>query len=267
MLTVGIVSSCALTRRLLQAFLSSTGEFQIPVVVPEVLGNLESLKKCSLDVIIFDSSEPNEDLAILTQTKKLLPEIKIVMLIPREDHRLSLRAIEAGAHGCVSRDSDAEMLLKALCHVGSGEFWMKREVASMMAGKWVQSKGLRSFMSDELTRREWDILALLGQGSVNKDIAVRLSISENTVKTHLASIYRKMGVSTRLEAVLGYHHRLQKQRAEGVPPGPPERVAAPACEDPPCHQASLREFNPRVQVAYSSKQRDLQNLLKDFAGD
>jgi len=58
--------------------------------------------------------------------------------------------------------------------------------------------------TNRLTRREWEILASVANGARNKEIANRLSISENTVKTHLLTIYRKIGVDCRLAATLYY---------------------------------------------------------------
>ena len=111
--------------------------------------------------------------------------------------------------GCVSNTSDLETLLKAIGAVGRGELWVSRQRASRLIARLAQAQPPDGLTSNGLTPQEWKVLGLLASGSRNKDIANRLSVSENTVKTHLYTIYRKVNVDCRLAATLYYFQRVK----------------------------------------------------------
>ena len=209
-MTVGIISRFTLTRKLLRSMLSAIQGFRVLFDISSVQESIELIKKLRPRILLVESTDSGEDIAVVYQLGKLFPESKVVLLTQGESDGFILRAIEAGARGCVSRDSDPQVLLKALDFVERGKFWVSREVADLIAVKWVKSQGPDPDTMDELTQREWEILALLAQGQVNKDIACLLSITENTVKTHLKTIYRKLHVTSRLAAVLRFQQGKQR---------------------------------------------------------
>ena len=79
---------------------------------------------------------------------------------------------------------------------------MSRRLASLALGRVLKRPEGPDAKSDGLTPREWEILALLAGGFRNKEISARLSVSENTIKSHVAAIYRKLRVNTRVGATL-----------------------------------------------------------------
>jgi LuxR family transcriptional regulator of csgAB operon len=97
--------------------------------------------------------------------------------------------------------------VKAIGVVEKGEIWVSRSVASRLISK--LSEIPVSPNSNGLTPREWKVLGLLASGTRNKEIANRLSVSENTVKTHLYTIYRKLNVDCRLAATLYYFQHVK----------------------------------------------------------
>lgn len=209
-MTVGIISRFTLTRKLLCAMLSAIQGFQVLFDVPDVQQGIEVIKEFHPRILLVESTDSGEDIAIVYQLGRLFPESRVVLLTEGESNGFILRAIEAGARGCVSKGCDPQVLLKALNFVERGRFWVSHEVADLIAVKWVKSQGSDLAAKDELTQREWEVLALLAQGLVNKDIARLLSMSGNTVKAHLKTIYRKLNVTTRLAAAL--HFQQEKQR-------------------------------------------------------
>ncbi len=211
-MTVGIISRFTLTRKLLCSMLSAIEGFRVLFDIGGVEEGIELIKELRPRILLVESTDSAEDIAVVYQLGRLFPEAKVVLLTEGESDGFILRAIEAGAHGCVSKDSDPQVLLKALNLVERGRFWVSREVADLIAVKWVKSQGPEPNDTDELTPREWEILAMLARGQVNKEIASRLAISPYTVKAHLAAIYRKLRVATRLEAALHYFQQA-KQRA------------------------------------------------------
>jgi two-component system nitrate/nitrite response regulator NarL len=110
-------------------------------------------------------------------------------------------ALRLGARGVVLKASPPELLLKTIRSVCAGERWVGNEI---VAGydTWHKSKM-------ELTAREVDIISEIKAGNSDRQIALKLSISEETVKRHLSNIFEKLGVSSRLElALLASQHDL-----------------------------------------------------------
>jgi len=118
-----------------------------------------------------------------------------------------IRALKAGAWGCVSMTASPEILTKALKDVGDGEMWVSRRLATRILGNVVRWHEAAASDMTGLTPREWEILAHVAHGYRNKEIASRLIVSENTIKAHLAAIFRKLQVDTRLGAALHYFHQ------------------------------------------------------------
>ncbi len=113
--------------------------------------------------------------------------------------------LKRGAVGILDIDIAPSKLLKALRKIHAGELWVRRAVLYDLFGK----RGSYSLSGTvlhaphlHLTRREYDVLALMVSGHRNAEIARRLFISESTVKTHINHIYRKFGVNKRSHAIL-----------------------------------------------------------------
>jgi DNA-binding NarL/FixJ family response regulator len=181
---------------------------------------MDLFRKAQPEVLLFHACSRVSDLETVSRLHKLTPKIRVLLILDEVDEETEFDAARAGACGCVSRAADLDTLCKAIDVVGRGEIWLSHRVATRLIGKLVESEETESASSNGLTRREWDILALLSSGSRNKEIANRLSISENTVKTHLNTIYRKIDVDCRLAATL-YYFKYVKSDGEDQPAAPP----------------------------------------------
>jgi DNA-binding NarL/FixJ family response regulator len=106
-------------------------------------------------------------------------------------------ALRLGARGIVLKASPPEVLLKSIRSVCHGEYWVD-DVALAGWGRFGDKPKNRS----ELTRRELEIISEIKTGRSNKEIALKLSISDETVKRHLSNIFEKLSVSSRLELAL-----------------------------------------------------------------
>jgi DNA-binding NarL/FixJ family response regulator len=169
--------------------------------IPE---DVEVLRKAQPDVLLVHGTGGDSDFDVVSRLRNLAPEIKVLLFLDAADEEIEFQAIRAGSCGCVSNASDLDTLLKAIGAVGRGEIWVSRQVASRLITRLAQSESPNSSNSNGLTPREWKVLGLLASGTRNKEIANRLSVSENTVKTHLYTIYRKINVDCRLAATLYY---------------------------------------------------------------
>jgi DNA-binding NarL/FixJ family response regulator len=119
----------------------------------------------------------------------------------------TIAAFQHGARGVVRTDTPNELLFKSIRKVHRGELWISREtvgdlVDALVAGAPPPPLTPETRPDVGLTAREREILALLAEGETNKGIAARLSITTDTVKHHLTSIFAKTGTTNRLELAL-----------------------------------------------------------------
>ena len=206
---VGVISRLSLSRKGMCALLASSKKCSIVLELPTIPEDLDALRKAEPEVLLFHSSGRAGDFEAVSRLRQLAPEIKILLLLDTADEDTEFQAIRAGVCGCVSNASDPDTLLKAIGAVGRGEIWVSRQVATRLIHKLAQSEAADSATSNGLTRREWTVLGLLATGTRNKEIANRLAVSENTVKTHLYTIYRKINVDCRLAATLYYFQHVK----------------------------------------------------------
>ena len=127
------------------------------------------------------------------------PDTSIVMLTVSEDEEDLFRAVEAGAQGYLMKDLEATQLRIMLDAVQRGEAAMTSATAARILKRFVRH-GERA-RTDALTERELQVLRLVTAGLRNRDIAIRLEISENTVKYHLKNILEKLHAQSRTELV------------------------------------------------------------------
>ncbi|HEV2175933.1 MAG TPA: response regulator transcription factor [Terriglobia bacterium] len=216
---VGVISPHLISRKGLCALLESLPQVSVVLDINSLLDDIESVQKVDPAVLLFDALDPALDLEVIGRTQKLLPRMKIVLLADHVDEEFELRAIKAGARGCVSKKEDPQFLAKALVVVAQGEIWISQRAGSRIIGEFIRSRDKENNRngSSELSRREWEILSLVAQGYRNKQVANRLFVCESTIKTHLYTMYKKLQISNRLEAVLYYYHHLNRDAVPAQP--------------------------------------------------
>ena len=141
--------------------------------------------------------------------QQLRPTTKIVLLTSRPDEREGIAALKAGARGYCDRDIDPGLLGKALEVVQNGEIWVGRkliphllEELAALSEQQKDSPATLDSRLDRITPRERQIVQLLSAGASNKEIAKRLNVTERTVKAHLTAVFKKLGISGRLQLAL-----------------------------------------------------------------
>lgn len=142
----------------------------------------------------------------LQRIRALSPATRTILLVDSPDDSEAVRALVYGASGYCSRKTDPEILLKAIELVRRGEIWVGRKVILKLIQELTALHSAREAQAAKplrlLTRREREIVELIATGARNKEIASRLSITERTVKAHLTSVFRKVGVSDRLHLAI-----------------------------------------------------------------
>jgi DNA-binding NarL/FixJ family response regulator len=160
------------------------------------------------DIILLEPNPEEKDgVEIISSLLRADRSARILLVTGIRDERVHQRALELGALGILLKDQPAEQLVKAIRKVHEGEAWVDR---SMMARMLTGMSGMRTNEDEDpisaniatLSPREREIVAFIGAGLKNRQIADRLCISEITVRHHLSSIFSKLGVSDRLELVI-----------------------------------------------------------------
>ncbi|MEV6417483.1 response regulator transcription factor [Kribbella sp. NPDC051718] len=148
------------------------------------------------DVILMDLRMPGMDgLTAITELAKQGSVARVLVLTTYDTDTYVVPAIEAGATGYLLKDAPRDELLRAVRAAAAGESVLSPSVASRLVSR------VRTPVAGPLTQREIEVLELVAAGNTNREIAVKLFISEATVKSHLLNLYLKLGVNDRAAAV------------------------------------------------------------------
>lgn len=142
---------------------------------------------------------------VMAQIRRVSPRSKIVVTASALGEDEALRYVKGGASGAILKSADPALFVKSARKVMDNELWLPKRQVVRMAKLLEDSAPQRPV--DTLTRREKTIISYLVQGWRNREIAQHLSITEQTVKNHLRTIYDKVGVSDRLELALYAIHK------------------------------------------------------------
>ena len=149
---------------------------------------------------------------VLQELRRAGNSVKTMLLVDGIDKAERMKGLHLGARGILAKETSTPLLLKSIRTVTAGGYWVGRETVADLVQALTQlqnSAGDPLARNWRLTRRELEMLALVISGYTNKEIAQKCSLSEDTVKHHLTSIFDKTGVSNRLElALFAVHHRL-----------------------------------------------------------
>lgn len=166
----------------------------------------EQLAHCQPDVVLLDLDLDG------TCSLDLLPELlavdgtRVLIFTGSRDQSLLDRAIRGGARGLLRKDAPAEHVIKAIAKVSQGELWIDHAMMARVLQELTRPVAARKPDPEAgrlatLTAREHKIIAsvVAGNGALNRSLAQSLFISEHTLRNHLVSIYKKLGVANRLE--------------------------------------------------------------------
>jgi len=196
----------ALFREGLAGIVSSQDDME---VVGEANDGLEAVimaQEIKPDLILMDVQMPGMDgLEATRQIKQILPETIIVVLTVRDDDDKLFEALKYGAQGYLLKDIRSHEMLSKLRAALNGDAALSPTLAGKVLTEFRRlslnrSDDLDQGKDDSLTDRETEVLSLVATGATDKEVAEKLVISLNTVKTHMRNILSKLHVSTRREA-------------------------------------------------------------------
>jgi DNA-binding NarL/FixJ family response regulator len=183
----------------LRRILESQSDLRVIGETDTIAGAVEQGRRLQPDVALLDLGlKDGNGLEALPRLLDAAPQTQVIVLSGYGLEN-ALPALRRGARGFVSKDTASSSLLKAVRAVRRGEIWAPPQTTGQLVTELLQREARQEH---NLTPREQEVLRLVGEGKRNPEIAHALDISENTVKTHISSLMRKLGIDDRLQLAL-----------------------------------------------------------------
>jgi DNA-binding NarL/FixJ family response regulator len=196
MIRVLVADDHSMVREGLASVLTADGDIVVAGTAANGAEALAAVREVSVDVVVMDLSMPVMDGVAATRAVRAEhPGIRVLVLTSFGDRDQVRRAVAAGATGYQLKDAEPADLRAAVRAVASGHAPLDPRVAGALLPD-------DSAPSAGLSAREEEVLRLVANGRANKQVAAELGISERTVKAHLGSIFRQIGVADRTSAAL-----------------------------------------------------------------
>jgi NarL family two-component system response regulator YdfI len=191
-----VAATSAVRRVGLESIVRSHLDFQLAGSFGSVASLVPFSHGTEVDVIVIDSD------SIPDLLHRPMSDAAIVLLTGVRDPRSISRLLRNRVRAILSRESDPDDVISAIYAARDGLVLLSAPAAESWAAAYDdRALEVETELSEPITSRETEVLRMLAEGLVNKDIATRLGISEHTVKFHISSILDKLGASTRTEAV------------------------------------------------------------------
>lgn len=206
MIKILIAEDDSLLRRTLVELLELDPEFSVVSHVQNGQMALEHVGVTRPDVVLTDIEMPKlNGIELTRQIKEGFPDTQVVILTKFDDDENLFNAVRAGACGYVLKDAPIEEIKEAVREAQAGAGHLNPALVAKVLGEFQrvsQTNATRKELFAELTRREMEVLEMLGKGMKNRAIADALFLSEKTVKTHVGAVLKKLHVNDRTEAAL-----------------------------------------------------------------
>lgn len=195
MIRIVIADDHELIREGVKKIFRSSADMRIVGEAADLARTIALVAQHQPDVVVLDISLPGHDgLEGLAELRRHFPAQRVVMLSMYGEERYAVSALRAGAAGYITKAMAAEELIKAIRQVVAGSTYIGPQLAELMARQALEPEPLPSHHS--LTAREAEIVALIGAGMQNKQVAAELGISVSSVNTYRNRIFRKMGLAS-----------------------------------------------------------------------
>ncbi len=202
--SVSIVEDDAITRDGLQALVQQSPGLRCVGAYGSAEEALEQFPRHPSDVVLMDINLPNmSGIECVTRLKQASPKVQVLMLTVYEKPDAVFQALRAGASGYLVKRTAPSKLLAAIQDVLAGGSPMTSHIARKVV-QYFHQLGPSQDVTTNLSAREREILEMLANGDMYKEIADKLGISITTVRSHIQHIYEKLHVHTRTEAVAKY---------------------------------------------------------------
>lgn len=210
-ITVFIVDDQPLFRKGLRGSLSEFDDIKVEGECTVSEDAVELVDGLAPDVVLVDvASQNRKGLELARRLTQRCPNVAIILMTPAPDEAELFEAMRIGAAAYLSKQATANEVVTIVRRIHNGDFPLNE---SLISHPRVAERVLTEFqglarnqplggLTAPLSRREMDVLELIRDGCINKEIAQRLCVTEQTVKSHITSILRKLNVNDRTQAVL-----------------------------------------------------------------
>jgi two-component system response regulator NreC len=160
---------------------------------------LALLEQKNVDIALVDLSMPGmSGQDVLVQAKQLYPNTRFIMLTMHDEGQYVVKSVRNGAHGYLLKNVDENELKLAIKEVYAGKKYFNRHITELM----INNMGVvENEAENELTPRELEVLKLVSEGRITKEIANQLSVSTRTIETHRVNMMKKLGVQNSAELI------------------------------------------------------------------
>lgn len=206
-----LVEDQTIVRNGLKMIVEQDKQFQIIAEASNGLEALKVLESVHVDLVLMDIRMP--EMNGIEATKRIrnqYPEVKIIILTTFDDEEYAFETLKDGASGFLLKSSEPEKLLSSIHSVLNGGLVLQEDVAAKLMPKLLQQHVTpKTEISIQLTKRELEIVKLVGEGKTNKEIATTLFLSVGTVKNHITHILQQLDLRDRTQlAIYAVKHHL-----------------------------------------------------------
>jgi len=209
-----VANNFILIRQALRIFIEREKDMEIIAEANDGQEVLNIITTLLPDIVILDSDMPKiNGIEVTQQIIKNYPQVKVLVLIAIPESEYVTNLLKAGAVGYIPKNVSGEEIIHAIRVIIGGEMYLPYTVFQNIKQDSIYEKSYLLDNFNKLTPREHQILKMIAKGLSNKDIAVKLGLSERSVKYGITSIFTKFGVKSRTEAIsLGLRTRLLNLR-------------------------------------------------------
>ncbi len=218
MINVVIIDDHPIVRAGMRAILDCTNDIRVVAEGGSGGEALQLVRTLAPDVLVLDVGLPDENgINVAARIHAIKSTTAVLILTAHNDPQLVFNLLQNGAIGYVLKDEALETLANAVRAASTGKSWLSPSVASQVIERAIsrsepqQTEAQKDSNVDDLTPREYEILCLLAEGLDNAAIADRLTLTKRTVQNHISTIYGKLGLNSRTEAMLyALHHGMTR---------------------------------------------------------
>lgn len=205
-ITLILADDHAMVRKGLTTFLATAQDIEVMAVATCGVEVVAAAKKHAPDVVLLDLLMPDQPaVETVRQIKKVSPRSQIIMVTSHEGDEYVVPVTQAGAISYILKDTTPEDLIRAVRKAAAGESTLSPRIAKALMTVVTEARAAKkqeNQFHEDLTEREMEVLQCIAEGLSNMDIAVRLNISDKTVKSHVSNILSKLYLTDRTKAAV-----------------------------------------------------------------
>ncbi|WP_044870704.1 response regulator transcription factor [Pseudomonas sp. LFM046] len=211
---IGIVDDHPLLRDGVAMALQKIADFEVVEQGESADDAVDIATRFAPDILLMDVNMPGDSFAAARTITERTPDVRIMMLTVSESIEDAYSAFEAGAQGYVLKGISGRELVMAIRNVVDGETFITAKLAGKLLGNLRKHTGDKQKV--ELSYREEQVIREVAKGLTNREVAIKLELSEKTVKYYMTNVMYKLHVRNRTEAVVAVRRHWEKEQAASL---------------------------------------------------